>query len=86
MLIAHRSLFAAPLLYFPLVDIELISPSDWLKQQVKSVQDYTLVAARSIGNLFTGPRYLADTTQQADLIGWGSLPIVALAGFLPEPR
>ena len=63
------------------MDIELISPTDWLKQQVKSVQDYTLVAARSIGNVFTGPRYLADTTQQADLIGWGSLPIVALAGF-----
>lgn len=63
------------------MDIELISPSDWLKQQVKSVQDYTLVAARSIGNLFTSPRYFADATQQADLIGWGSLPIVALAGF-----
>jgi phospholipid/cholesterol/gamma-HCH transport system permease protein len=63
------------------MDIELISPGDWVKQQVKSVQDYTLVAARSIGNLFRGPRYLADTTQQADLIGWGSLPIVVLAGF-----
>jgi phospholipid/cholesterol/gamma-HCH transport system permease protein len=63
------------------MDIELISPTDWLKQQIKSVQDYTLVAARSIGNLFTRPRYLADTTQQADLIGWGSLPIIALTGF-----
>lgn len=63
------------------MDIELISPSDWAKQQIKSVQDYTFVAARSIGNLFTGPRYLGDTTQQADLIGWGSLPIVALTGF-----
>src|SRR5215831_20499475 len=63
------------------MDIELISPGDWLKQQVKSVQDYTLVAARSLANLFIGPRYLADTTEQADLIGWGSLPIVALSGF-----
>jgi phospholipid/cholesterol/gamma-HCH transport system permease protein len=63
------------------MDIELISPSDWLKQQVKSVQDYTLIATRSIANVFTRPRYLADTTQQADLIGWGSLPIVALSGF-----
>jgi phospholipid/cholesterol/gamma-HCH transport system permease protein len=63
------------------MDIELISPSDWLKQQVKSVQDYTLIATRSITNVFTRPRYLADTTQQADLIGWGSLPIVALTGF-----
>jgi len=63
------------------MDIELISPGDWLKRQVRSVQDYTLVAARSIGNLFSGPRYLADTTQQADLIGWGSLPIIVLTGF-----
>src|SRR6478672_5439500 len=63
------------------MDIELISPSDWLKQQIKSVQDYTLIAVRSITNLFTAPRYLADTTQQADLIGWGSLPIIALTGF-----
>jgi phospholipid/cholesterol/gamma-HCH transport system permease protein len=63
------------------MDIELISPGDWLKQQVKSVQDYTLIATRSVTNVFTRPRYLADTTQQADLIGWGSLPIVALTGF-----
>ncbi|HTM37952.1 MAG TPA: ABC transporter permease [Terriglobales bacterium] len=63
------------------MDIELISPSDWLKQQVKAVQDYAFIAVRSITNLFTAPRYLADTTQQADLIGWGSLPIIALTGF-----
>ena len=63
------------------MDIELISPGDWIKEQVKSVQDYTLIAARSIANVFTSPRYVADTTQQADLIGWGSLPIVALTGF-----
>ena len=63
------------------MDIELISPGDWIKQQVKSVQDYTVIAARSVANLFAGPRYLADTTQQADLIGWGSLPIIALTGF-----
>lgn len=63
------------------MDIELISPGDWIKQQVKSVQDYTVIAARSVANLFAGPRYVADTTQQADLIGWGSLPIVALSGF-----
>jgi phospholipid/cholesterol/gamma-HCH transport system permease protein len=63
------------------MDIELISPSDWLKQQVKSVQDYASIAVRSITTLFSAPRYLADTTQQADLIGWGSLPIIALTGF-----
>jgi len=59
----------------------LTPPTDWAKEQVKSVQDYAIVAARSIGTLFTPPRYLADMTQQADLIGVGSLPIVALTGF-----
>ena len=63
------------------MDVELISPSDWAKQKVQSVQEYALIAARAIRNLFAGPRYLGDTVQQADLIGWGSLPIVALAGF-----
>src|SRR5215471_11131522 len=61
--------------------MELISPTDWAKHQVKSVQDYAILAARSIAALFTRPRYLADTTQQADLIGVGSLPIVILTGF-----
>src|SRR5215470_7651505 len=61
--------------------MELVSPTEWAKQQVKSVQDYAIVATRSIGTLFTRPRYMADTTEQADLIGVGSLPIVMLTGF-----
>ena len=61
--------------------MELISPTDWAKEKVQSVQEYSTVAARAIGNLFLRPRYLADTTQQADLIGVGSLPIVILTGF-----
>jgi len=61
--------------------MELISPTDWAKEKVQSVQEYSSVAARAIGNLFLRPRYLADTTQQADLIGVGSLPIVILTGF-----
>jgi phospholipid/cholesterol/gamma-HCH transport system permease protein len=61
--------------------MELISPSDWAKQHVKSVQDYAMVAARSIANLFYRPLYFSDTAQQADLIGVGSLPIVVLTGF-----
>jgi phospholipid/cholesterol/gamma-HCH transport system permease protein len=63
------------------MDIELISPSDWAKQKILAVQEYAVIAARSIGNVFTAPRYLGDTTQQADLIGVGSLPIVILCGF-----
>ena len=61
--------------------MELISPTDFAKELVQAVQDYTLLAVRAIGNLFRRPLYLADMVQQADLIGVGSLPIVALTGF-----
>src|SRR5437773_12334114 len=64
------------------MDIELISPSDWAKQKILSVQEYAVIAARAVGNLFTSPHYFGDTTQQADLIGVGSLPIVILTGLL----
>src|SRR5437762_12118689 len=61
--------------------MELISPTDWAKKKVQAVQDFSVIAARAVGNAFARPRYLADTTQQADLIGVGSLPIVVLTGF-----
>src|SRR6266567_4596541 len=61
--------------------MELISPSDFAKQKVQSVQEYAEIAARAVANLFARPRYFGDMIQQADLIGVGSLPIVALTGF-----
>src|SRR5436189_1151144 len=61
--------------------MELISPTDFAKEKVQSVQEYAMLAARSIGNLFKRPLYLADMIQQADLIGFGSLPIIVLTGF-----
>jgi phospholipid/cholesterol/gamma-HCH transport system permease protein len=61
--------------------MELYSPTDYLKNMVLAVQEYSLLSARSIANLFRQPRYLADTIQQADIIGVGSLPIVVLTGF-----
>jgi phospholipid/cholesterol/gamma-HCH transport system permease protein len=61
--------------------MELTSPAEYARQTVQTVQDYSLLAGRSLSNLFTRPRYLADTLQQADLIGVGSLPIVILTGF-----
>jgi phospholipid/cholesterol/gamma-HCH transport system permease protein len=61
--------------------MELVSPAEFAKEQLQAVQDYTLLAARSIANLFSHPRYLADTIYQADLIGFGSLPIVVLTGL-----
>ena len=55
--------------------------SDVVKEKIGAVQDYSLLAGRSISNLFAQPRYYADTLLQADLIGVGSLPIVVLIGF-----
>lgn len=60
--------------------MELISPADILKRNVLAVQDYVVLAAHSVGNLFRRPLYFADIVYQADLIGWGSLPIVILTG------
>jgi phospholipid/cholesterol/gamma-HCH transport system permease protein len=57
------------------------SLSDFAKKNVLAVQEYTLLCLRSLGNLFSSPRYFADTFQQADIIGVGSLPIVILTGF-----
>jgi phospholipid/cholesterol/gamma-HCH transport system permease protein len=61
--------------------MEMASPIDIAKNGIASVQDYALLAWRSISNLFGHPRYLTDTLQQADLIGVGSVPIVVLTGF-----
>jgi phospholipid/cholesterol/gamma-HCH transport system permease protein len=51
------------------------------KKNVLAVQEYALLASQSLANLFTSPRYIADTIQQGDVIGVGSLPIVILTGF-----
>ncbi len=55
--------------------------SDIAKSKVADVQDFTLLCVRAIRNLFTRPRYMADTIIQMDAIGVGSLPIVILTGF-----
>lgn len=51
------------------------------KKGVSAVQQYSLLSARALGNLFRRPFYGADIITQADLIGVGSLPIVILTGF-----
>src|ERR1700722_10296738 len=61
--------------------MELISPTEFAKETVNSVQDYFLLATQSVANLFRKPRYFADMIQQADLIGFGSLPIIVLTGL-----
>jgi phospholipid/cholesterol/gamma-HCH transport system permease protein len=61
--------------------MELISPQDFAKEKIEAVQDFSVLAGRSVANLFRYPRYFADMIQQADLIGVGSLPIVVLTGL-----
>lgn len=61
--------------------IEGISLSEYVKGKILSVQEYSLLSARSIGNLFKRPIYWGDMAQQADVIGFGSLPIVLAACF-----
>ncbi|HEX9111982.1 MAG TPA: ABC transporter permease, partial [Terriglobales bacterium] len=63
------------------LELELISPIEVAKDIVRAVQEYTLLAAQSLGNLFRRPLYMGDMLQQADLIGFGSLPIVVLTGL-----
>ena len=61
--------------------MELFSPTEFAKEKVMAVQEYSLLAWRSLANVFGHPRYVTDTLQQADIIGVGSLPIVVLTGF-----
>ncbi len=78
-------LLLPPLIYFGDSrfgsSMPIFSLNDFAKEQVTAVQDYSLLAGRSISNVFGHPRYFADTLLQADLIGVGSLPIVVLTGF-----
>jgi phospholipid/cholesterol/gamma-HCH transport system permease protein len=57
------------------------SPEAYAKNIVASVQEYSLLCARAVSNIFSRPRYIADTFTQMDSIGVGSLPIVVLTGF-----
>src|ERR1051326_4814472 len=61
--------------------MELISPFDFVKRSLLAVQEYTYLSLRAVTNLLRKPLYLADTIQQADFIGVGSLPIVILTGM-----
>src|SRR5258708_17158343 len=61
--------------------MELTSPTDFIKETVLAVQEYVLLSWQALTNLFRKPRYLHDTLMQADMIGVGSLPVVALTRF-----
>ena len=55
--------------------------SDGAKRWILHVQEYALLSARSVTNLFSPPYYVSDVLDQMDIIGVGSLPIVLLTGF-----
>ena len=57
------------------------SPDVFIKQQVASVQEYSILAGRAIADIFSRPRYWADIFTQMDSIGVGSLPIIIMSGF-----
>jgi phospholipid/cholesterol/gamma-HCH transport system permease protein len=61
--------------------MRFVSPEAYAKTIVASVQEYSLLCARAVGNIFSRPRYVADIFTQMDSIGVGSLPIVVLTGF-----
>jgi phospholipid/cholesterol/gamma-HCH transport system permease protein len=50
-----------------------------IKRHVFAVQDYSLLCMQAVANVFTPPQYWADTLEQMDSIGVGSLPIVMIA-------
>jgi phospholipid/cholesterol/gamma-HCH transport system permease protein len=52
-----------------------------MKRQILVVQDYAKLSVQSLANVFTPPHYWADTLEQMDIIGVGSLPIIVLTGF-----
>ena len=51
------------------------------KQIVLTVQEYSLFASAALWNLIRPPIYWTDFLIQADIVGFGSLPIVILTGF-----
>jgi len=55
--------------------------ADAFKQLLANIQAYSEMAAGSLANLATGPRYFQDMLDQMDDIGVGSLPIVLMSGF-----
>ena len=55
--------------------------NDLVKDRVLAVQEFTLMSARAVRNIFRRPHYMVDVVRQMDFIGFGSLPIVILTGF-----
>jgi phospholipid/cholesterol/gamma-HCH transport system permease protein len=61
--------------------MKLVSPVDFTKRSIAALQEYSVLSGRAMGSLFTPPIYWDEIFTQMDSIGFGSLPIVILAGF-----
>lgn len=66
---------------FHILNLPLERFNDAAKRGVHSLQEYFTLAGKAIGFIFVKPFYGADTVQQMDAIGVGSLGIVLLTGF-----
>ena len=53
----------------------------WLKSSAQEVQEYVFLTGRAFTGLFTRPFYRHDVIEQFDVIGFGSLTVVLLAGL-----
>lgn len=54
---------------------------DLLKSPILSFQEFIYLGGRAFRNVLRSPHYTDDIYMQADIIGFGSLPIVVLTGF-----
>ena len=54
---------------------------DFLKPPIEAFQDFVFLSSRAMLNVFRGPHYADDVFLQMDIIGVGSLPIVAMVGL-----
>lgn len=52
-----------------------------ITRSIFELQETTLIAARAVRGLVTGPRYFSEAIEQMDVIGVGSLTIILLTGF-----
>ena len=52
-----------------------------LYEVIFGIQEFALLCARAVTNLFRRPRYIQDMLVQMDIIGTGSLAIIMLTGF-----
>jgi phospholipid/cholesterol/gamma-HCH transport system permease protein len=54
---------------------------NFFKRFLLELQNTTLLVARAATRIFSRPRYVAETLEQMDVIGVGSLTIILLTGF-----